>query len=144
VHNFTIHFTSLSKLCKYAKGNPFSWTNLTCFHFSSSKCVGSHTKHLRDALRVVPPMLNMTLQKYSHIQFFFLPTHLNQSNYLANQQLLGSSMPFTYFNILCKNVGWKLFYWPKLTCFNFFHPILLGHILRIVGVILRPFPLATL
>jgi hypothetical protein len=53
----------------------------------------------------------MTLQKYSHIHIFilFFPTHLNQSNYLANQQVLGSSMPFTYFSILWKNVGQKLF-----------------------------------
>jgi len=33
VHSFDVHFTSLSKLCKYAK--PFCWAKSACFDFSS-------------------------------------------------------------------------------------------------------------
>ncbi len=35
MHSFDVHFTSLSKLCKYAGPKPFCWAKPACFDFSS-------------------------------------------------------------------------------------------------------------
>jgi hypothetical protein len=104
----------------------------------------------------------ITLQKYfSHPSFSYLPffpsppiklkpglqkggrlviaTHLDQSNYLANQeQVLGFAVPFTSLSKLCKNAGPKPFCWAKLACFDFSSSnfYLQGHILSTGGVAL--------
>jgi hypothetical protein len=82
----------------------------------------------------------VTLQKYfSHPSFGYLlfpsppiklklglqmggrlliAAHLNQSNYLANQQqVLGCAAPFTSLSKLCKNSRSKPFWWEKPACF---------------------------
>ncbi len=49
-----------------------------------------------------------------------IPTHLDCSNYLANQQqVLGFVVPFTSLSILCKNAGPKPLCWAKPACFDF-------------------------
>jgi hypothetical protein len=49
-----------------------------------------------------------------------MATHLDQSNYLANQQqVLGFAVPFTSLSKLCQIAGPKPFCCTKPTCFDF-------------------------
>jgi hypothetical protein len=50
-----------------------------------------------------------------------IATHLDHSNYLANQQqVLGFVVPFTSLSILCKNARPKPLCWAKPACYDFF------------------------
>jgi hypothetical protein len=91
-------------------------------------------KYFLNARFVCSPSLSfMGLQTGGRL---LIAIHLDQSNYVANQQqVLCSVVPFTSLSILWINAWPKPFYWAKLACLDFSSSnfLLLGHILSTGG-----------